>query len=342
LKNKFKYQLSGLIILTTCLFFIDIWLGSIKIPFNEFRDTLLHGKPTDPFYLTIFAFRIPKALVALFAGAALAVSGLQMQTLFRNPLAGPYLLGVSSGASLGVAIVLMGLGSSAIITLNPFLSQWIIVIAAWLGAAAILLAILLVSIRVRDIMTILVFGIMFGSAASALINVLQYAGSSSSVKTFVIWTMGSLGSVTMDQLRIFIPGIIIGIFIAFILTKSLNALLLGEQYARTMGLNIRKTRTLVFASTSLLAGTVTAFCGPIGFIGIVVPHICRMYFQTSNHRILVPTSLLMGSSLLLFSDIISQLPGHQGVLPINAITSLLGVPIVIWIIVRNHKFSSLM
>lgn len=341
MKKRFKFHIISLLILTIGLFLVDLWLGSIQISFREFWRTFFMGSPTDTYYQTIFAFRLPKALVALLAGAALSVSGLQMQTLFRNPLAGPYILGVSSGASLGVAIVLMGLSSTVLMAMNPFLSQWIIVIAAWLGAAVLLLAILLVSIRVRDIMTILVFGIMFGSAASALINILQYVGTSSSVKTFVIWTMGSLGGVTLNQLWIFIPGIIIGLLIAFILPKSLNALLLGEQYARTMGLNIRKTRVLVFASTSLLAGTVTAFCGPIGFIGIVVPHICRMLFQTADHRILVPTSILMGSCLLLFSDIISQMPGHKGVLPINAITALLGIPVVIWIIVRNHRFSSL-
>jgi iron complex transport system permease protein len=201
--------------------------------------------------------------------------------------------------------------------------------------------IMIISIRVRDIMTILIFGIMFGSAASALITLMQYFGADSSVKAFVIWTMGNLGGVTRQQLWVVVPGVISGLLLAFVLPKNLNALLLGENYARTMGLNVSRTRILVFISTSMLAGTVTAFCGPLGFIGIAIPHIARMLFQSANHFLLIPGSLFLGINILLLSDIISQLPGNSQVLPINSITALLGIPIVVWIVFRNQKMSSL-
>jgi len=316
-------------------------VGSVKIPLSEFVHTFFNNNHDSTWYLTIFEFRLPKAIVATLTGAALAISGLQMQTLFRNPLAGPYILGISSGASLGVAIVVMGFSGLATFGIHLIIGQWTIALSAWIGAAALLFLIMVLSVRVRDIMTILIFGIMFGSAASALVNILQYFGNDATVKAFVIWTMGSLGGVTNNQMQVFIPGILIGLLIALFLPKNLNALLLGEDYARTMGLNVMRTRIWVFISTSLLAGTVTAFCGPIGFIGIAVPHLCRMIFRTSNHHILLPGSVLLGANVLLISDIISQLPGSSHILPINSITALLGIPVVIWIVIRNQKLSSL-
>jgi iron complex transport system permease protein len=329
-----------LVIFAIFLFMADIALGSVKIPFKEFLSTLFSGNTQSAWYTTLYEFRLPKAWVAAFAGAALSVSGLQMQTLFRNPLAGPYILGISSGAGLGVALLVLGFPAILSVGAHFMINQWALVIAAWIGSAAILLLIMLVSIRVRDIMTILIFGIMFGSAATALISILQYFGSDASVKAFVIWTMGSLGGVTNNQLIIFIPSILAGLIIAMALPKSLNVLLLGENYARSMGLNVMLTRVLVFISTSLLAGTVTAFCGPIGFIGIAIPHIARMLFHTANHFVLVPASILLGVNTMLLSDIISQLPGNATILPITSITALLGIPIVIWIIIRNQKLSN--
>lgn len=329
-----------LIITLVVLFFVDLAFGSVNIPLKDFYQTFLFRNASSEWYTTIFEFRLPKALVAVFSGAALAVSGLQMQTIFRNPLAGPYILGISSGASLGVALVVLGFPVLFGIQVSFFLSQWAMVIAAWAGAAVILLLILVVSIRLKDIMTILVFGIMFGSAATALVSILQYFGADASVKAFVIWTLGSLGSVTNNQLNIFIPGILLGLILSMLLPKSLNVLLLGENYARSMGLKVGFVRFLVFSSTSLLAGTVTAFCGPIGFIGIAVPHVSRMLFSTSNHFILLPASILIGINSMLLSDIISQLPGNGTVLPINSITALLGIPIVIWIIIRNHRLTT--
>jgi iron complex transport system permease protein len=333
---------TGLSVLLLVLFIIDLFTGSVKIPVDEvFR--IITGQPTDhPEYLTIvYRFRLPKALTALFAGFALSVSGLQMQTVFKNPLAGPYVLGISAGASLGVAIVIMGLSSFAVVGQLGIIGNWVIVIAAWVGAGLILFLILMVSLRVKDIMTILILGIMFGSATTAIVNILQYFSNESMLKAFVVWTMGSLGSVSVAQLRVLIPGIILGLSISFLSIKILNAMLIGESYAKSMGLNIGLSRFLIFFSTSLLAGSITAFCGPIGFIGIAVPHIARMVFKTANHQILLPGTLILGGIILLFSDIIAQIPGQENTLPINSITALVGIPIVIWVIVRNKKLSNL-
>lgn len=260
------------------------------------------------------------------AGAALTVSGLQMQTLFRNPLAGPYVLGISSGASLGVAlVVLAGIGSSLGIAG-----------AAWIGAAAVLIVIAAVGQRIKDIMVILILGMMFSSGVSAVVQILQYISREDALKTFVIWTMGSLGDVTAGQLLVLVPAVAAGLVLAVITIKPLNLLLFGEEYARTMGLNIRRSRALIFLSTTLLAGTVTAFCGPIGFIGLAMPHVTRLLFRNSDHRVLVPATMLTGASVLLVCDLVSKL----FVLPINAITALLGIPIVVWVVLRNKSFTA--
>lgn len=331
-----------LLIILIVLFIADVFLGSVKIPINEVLGAFFSANSDFPEYSTIvLQFRLPKALTAIFAGFALSVSGLQMQTIFKNPLAGPYVLGISSGASLGVAIVVLGVSSIGIFNYLGFLSNWVIVIAAWLGSGLILLLIFAVSTRVKDIMTILILGIMFGSATTALVGILQYFSNETMLKAFIIWTMGSLGGVSVSQLYVLIPSILIGLLIAFVSVKMLNALLLGENYAKSMGLNIRLSRFLIFFSTSLLAGTITAFCGPIGFIGIAVPHLARMVFKTANHSVLLPGSMIIGGIVLLFSDIVSQLPGKESSLPINSITALVGIPIVIWIIVRKQKFSSI-
>lgn len=332
------------IILSLILFFLfisDVFLGSINIPIKDVLKVVFTGKTNHPEYLTIiYKFRIPKALTAIFAGFALSVSGLQMQTIFKNPLAGPYVLGISSGASLGVAILVMGVSTFSVVSQFGVLGNWMIVISAWLGSGLILFLILAISIRVKDIMTILILGIMFGSATSAIVNILQYFSNESMLKAFIVWTMGSLGGVSMAQLNVLIPSVIIGLIISLLSIKVLNAMLVGENYAKSMGLNIRLSRFLIFFSTSLLAGSVTAFCGPIGFIGIAVPHIARMVFKTANHKILLPGSMMMGGAILLLSDIIAQLPGQENTLPINSITALVGIPVVIWIIIRNQKIST--
>ena len=330
-----------MIITLAGLFITDIILGSVTIPVKEVIKILFTGQSDrSEYYTIVYHFRIPKALTALFAGFALSVSGLQMQTIFKNPLAGPYVLGISAGASLGVAILVMGISSFTIVSQFGVLGNWTIVIAAWLGSGLILFLIMAISVRVKDIMTILILGIMFGSATTAVVNILQYFSNESMLKAFIIWTMGSLGGVSMAQLKVLIPGVIIGLLITFLLIKILNAMLVGENYAKSMGMNVRMSRFLVFFSTSLLAGSVTAFCGPIGFIGIAVPHIARILFKTANHKSLLPGTMIIGGIVLLISDIVSQLPGQENTLPINSITALIGIPVIIWIIIKNQKLAA--
>ncbi len=330
-----------LLVLLLLLFFTDILLGSVHIPFSE-AVKIIGGSTSDneTWNIIVTEFRLPRTVTALLAGMALSVSGLQMQTIFRNPLAGPYVLGISSGASLGVALIVMGFFLFSGINPAAYLSSWAIVGASWAGSALVLMLIMAVSFRVRDIMTILILGIMFGSAVSAIVSILQYFSNEAMLKIFVVWTMGSLASVSASQLNVLVPVIITGLLMAFFLSKNLNAMLIGENYARSMGLRINATRLGVFLSTSILAGSITAFCGPIGFIGIAVPHLARIVYQTSDHKILIPGSMLGGGILLLIADIISQLPGYNTTLPINSVTALLGVPIVIWIIVKNKKLAS--
>ncbi len=298
--------------LTLFLFLLDLAVGAVAVPLGDVWAALTGGDCPRATAKIILNIRLIKAVVALLAGAALSVSGLQMQTLFRNPLAGPYVLGISSGASLGVAlVVLAGFGSSIGIAG-----------AAWLGAALVLVVIAAVGHRIKDIMVILILGMMFSSGVGAIVQILQYLSKEESLKAFVIWTMGSLGDVTFDQLAVLVPSIIAGLLLAVVTIKPLNLLLFGEEYAVTMGLNIRRSRGLLFLSTTLLAGTVTAFCGPIGFIGLAMPHVTRMLFRNSDHRVLVPGTVLSGAAVLLLCDLVSKM----FTLPINAITALLANP----------------
>lgn len=312
--------------LTLFLFLLDLAVGAVAVPLGDVWAALTGGDCPRATAKIILNIRLIKAVVALLAGAALSVSGLQMQTLFRNPLAGPYVLGISSGASLGVAlVVLAGFGSSIGIAG-----------AAWLGAALVLVVIAAVGHRIKDIMVILILGMMFSSGVGAIVQILQYLSKEESLKAFVIWTMGSLGDVTFDQLAVLVPSIIAGLLLAVVTIKPLNLLLFGEEYAVTMGLNIRRSRGLLFLSTTLLAGTVTAFCGPIGFIGLAMPHVTRMLFRNSDHRVLVPGTVLSGAAVLLLCDLVSKL----FTLPINAITALLGIPIVVWVVLRNKSVTA--
>ena len=312
--------------LTLFLFLLDLAVGAVAVPLGDVWAALTGGDCPRATAKIILNIRLIKAVVALLAGAALSVSGLQMQTLFRNPHAGPYVLGISSGASLGVAlVVLAGFGSSIGIAG-----------AAWLGAALVLVVIAAVGHRIKDIMVILILGMMFSSGVGAIVQILQYLSKEESLKAFVIWTMGSLGDVTFDQLAVLVPSIIAGLLLAVVTIKPLNLLLFGEEYAVTMGLNIRRSRGLLFLSTTLLAGTVTAFCGPIGFIGLAMPHVTRMLFRNSDHRVLVPGTVLSGAAVLLLCDLVSKM----FTLPINAITALLGIPIVVWVVLRNKSVTA--
>ena len=323
MRSRSAILFTALSALTAGLFLLDLAVGAVRIPVADVWAALTGGNCPHTTVKIVVNIRLIKAVVALLAGAALSVSGLQMQTLFRNPLAGPYVLGISSGASLGVAlVVLAGVGSSIGVAA-----------AAWIGAAAVLLVIAAVGPRIKDIMVI---GMMFSSGVGAVVQILQYLSREEALKAFVIWTMGSLGDVTAQQLTILVPSIVVGLLLAVWTIKPLNLLLFGEEYAVTMGLNIRRSRGLLFLSTTLLAGTVTAFCGPIGFIGLAMPHVARMLFRNGDHRVLVPGTILSGAAVLLLCDLVSKF----FTLPINAITALLGIPIVVWVVLRNKSFTA--
>ncbi len=338
-----RLTLIALIGLLLAAFLLSLAVGSVTIPLDNVVRILLGGTPDRATWADIiFKFRLPKAIAAVLSGAALAVSGLQMQTLFRNPLAEPYTLGVSSGASLGVAIVMLTAGAtgSTLMASVGLLGDLGLATAAGLGAAATMLAVLLVARHVQSSITLLILGLMFGYLTSALVNLLIFFSLPERIQSFTLWAAGSFGSVTWSQMRVFVPLLLIGLGIASLLPKSLNALLLGENYARTLGLNVQRVRIGVIVSASLLAGVVTAFCGPIGFLGVAVPHLCRSLFNSADHRILIPTSLLLGGTLALIADLIAQMPGSQYVLPLNVITALFGVPVIVWVILRQRQLKA--
>lgn len=334
--------LSLMAVILVLLFILDLVTGPVKIPVSYVVNSLLNIESGNQLWDTILSdFRLPKALTAIAAGAALSVSGLQMQTVFRNPLAGPDVLGISSGASLGVALVVMGFGNIFSSGDLPYLSSWVQIIAACAGSVAVLFVVMAVAMRVRDIMTILILGILFGSAVSAIVSIIQYFSEQSVLKTFIVWTMGSLGSLTRPQLNVLLLSILSGFLMTIFSIKKLNLLLAGETYARSLGVNIKAARFFVFISTGILTGSITAFCGPIGFVGIAVPHIVRTLLGSSDHRLTVQGCILAGGILLLLSDLLSQLPGDGTILPVNAVTSILGIPVVIWVVFRNRKFSGI-
>ena len=299
---------------------------------------VLCGSTADATLETIiFRMRIPKVVVAVAAGMALSASGLQMQTLFRNPLAGPYVLGVNSGASLGVALFTLATPMMAITSI-PWLMSFGVTGVAWIGSALILLLVMWLSRRIRNINTILIVGMMLSSAISAVVGILQYMGSEEALKSFVVWTMGSVATVTLEQLWVLVPVVAIGLVLGIVAIKPLNMLLLGEAYARTMGLNVRRSRMIIFLSTTLLAGSITAFCGPIGFIGLAMPHVARITFRTADHRVLMPATLLWGALSMLLCTLVCDVVARSGVmLPVNTITSLLGIPVIIYVVLRNSN-----
>ena len=321
-------------ILVLVLFFADILIGSVSISLNEIIQVFTGQLPTDTRQsIIILQSRLPKALTAILAGCALPVAGLLMQTFFRNPVAGPDILGVSAGSSLLVALVMLTVGTW--FSMDVF-SNVGIILAAIVGAMLVLFIILGVAARVRDSVTLLIFGLMFGMAISAVVGVLQYYSSQGALKLFIMWTFGSLSGVTWSQLYILAVIVIIGLLLAVTQIKALNLLLLGEQYATSLGLNIRKSKIFIILTTGLLTGAITAFCGPIAFIGIAVPHLARMIFKVNSHAIILPASVLLGICILLICDIIAQTPGNDGVLPINAITAFMGAPFIIYIIWKNQ------
>ena len=328
MRNTILFAL--LTILCMVLFVVDIAIGSVAIPLSEVVSALC-GNGSEEIRSIVLDIRLVRAIVAVLAGLALSISGLEMQVLFRNPLAGPYVLGVSAGASFGVALFLLGAPILGV-AISPTLQTIGTAGAAWIGAAVVLIMVVALSRRIKDIMVMLILGIMLSSGVGAVVEIMQYFSNEASLKSYVVWTMGSLGDVTATQLAILAPVIIAGLAMAVAAIKPMNILLAGERYATSMGLNISRSRTLILTSTTLLAGTITAFCGPVGFVGIAVPHIARMLFRSADHRILLPATILSGVVMMLVGDILSK----YFVLPINTITALMGIPIVIYIVTRRR------
>jgi iron complex transport system permease protein len=315
---------------TILLFLLDLVWGSIHIPINELF-SIITGKNADPINTEILLnFRLPKAITAVIAGASLSVAGLLMQTLFRNPLADPYILGVSSGAGLGVAITMM---SASILPAIWVSSGWGIIASAIIGAAFVLLLVIAVSYKLHNSISLLIVGIMFGTIAGSIVSILQNFSNPDAIKLYVLWTFGSLSAVSWENLQLLIPVVLSGLLLAFVLHKRSDGLLLGENYAKGLGINIRQTRILIVVATGILAGSITAFTGPIAFVGVAVPHIARGIFKTAAHKILIPASVLLGAVLILICDIITQIPLYT--LPINTVSALFGAPIIIWIILRR-------
>lgn len=335
-RNSILFFLLLLALLFSLL--MNISLGQVAIPIKEVAKSLIGSNASkDTWEYIILNFRLPKAITAILVGMGLSISGLLMQTLFRNPMAGPYVLGLSSGSSLGVAFVILGAAFLPEFLSEILLSSYGIILASCLGSFLVLLLVLLVSQRLRDTMTILIVGLMFSSFTGAIVSVLTYFSTAEQLQRFTFWSLGSLGNVSFTNIIILSSCVFIGLFLSLLSIKSLDSLLLGENYAKSMGLNIKKSRYSIIFATSILAGSITAFAGPIAFIGLAVPHLAKLLFQTSNHKILFWATLLIGSILMLFCDTVSQMPGFDFTLPINAITSIIGAPIVIWLLIRKKN-----
>jgi len=337
-QKSYKKHFILLSVLLIILFVANISLGSVSIPVDEILTIIFGGNASKESWETIIInFRIPKAITAILVGSGLSISGLLMQTLFRNPLAGPFVLGISSGASLGVALLILGSTIFGGIFATLAFSNWSLAIASSLGAFLVLSAVIIAANRVRNTMSILIIGLMFGSLTSAIISVLAYFSEAAQIQQYMFWSFGSLGNLSWNELSVFAVVFFIGIFGTFYVIKPLNSFLLGENYAKSVGINIKRSRNIILLITSVLTGVITAFAGPIAFIGLAVPHITKMIFNTSNHKILLPAVAILGGIILLICDAIAQLPTSEFTLPINAITSLFGAPVVIWLLIRKKK-----
>lgn len=320
------------------LFVLDLSLGSVRISVEELLN-IISGKASKKSWEYIFFnFRLPKALTAMLTGAGISVAGLQMQTLFRNPLAGPSVLGISHGASLGVAVfVLSSTAIGASVNLQEMLGSWGLVLFAISGSTLVLVSVLFASARLSDSITVLIVGLMFGFITGAVVNILQYFSDPELIQNFLVWTFGSLSGVAWSQLQVMGPIITLTLLVSLLYSKQMNALLLGENYATGVGVNVARTRVQLILTTSVLAGTITAFTGPIAFIGVAVPHLARLLFRTSNHKVLIPATMLCGMVIMLICDIVSQVPGAQTTLPLNSVTALFGAPVILGIIIKSKK-----
>ncbi|KPM33754.1 Vitamin B12 ABC transporter, permease component BtuC [Croceitalea dokdonensis DOKDO 023] len=337
-KTAYGFEFGLLILVLLSSFLLSVSLGSVSIPFSDTIKILVGGTVENTSWRYILMdYRLPKAFTAILVGGGLAVSGLVMQTLFRNPLAGPFVLGISSGASLGAAMLLMG---SALFTRYIFMetaNDISMSVAASLGSFLVLSIVVTMANKVRDTMTLLIIGLMFGSITAALVSVLAYFSDAAQLQRFIFWSFGSVGSLSWSQVGVLACTVAAGLVCAVLAIKSLNALLMGELYAKSLGVPLKKFKTLIIVATGLLAGGITAFAGPIAFVGLAVPHLTRQLITTMDHRILIPAVFLYGAILMLLCDTVSQLPNSAKVLPINAITSLIGAPVVIWLLVRKRK-----
>lgn len=333
-----------LILLILSLFILNLLLGTVKIPVGEvigilFSPPTAGGDGAYIFHNIIWSSRVPQALTALMAGAGLAVSGLQMQTVFRNPLAGPSVLGISNGASLGVALVVLMSGSLGGVALSRlgYLGDVAMSIAAIVGALAVMTLIVWVARRVESGVTLLIIGVMIGYLANAIIGVLKFFSNEEDIKAYVVWGLGSFARVSGDQMVLFVVLMAILLPLSMLLVKTMNLLMLGDAYARNLGLNIQRARTLVILSSGVLVAIVTAYCGPIMFIGLAVPHLARALFRTSDHRILMPATLLCGAALALLCNLIARMPGFEGALPVNSVTALVGAPVIAAVLFRRKE-----
>lgn len=334
-KHSIPFLVLGLLLLVA--FMANISLGSVQVPLKQIFFALSGQEVVkDSWRYIILDYRLPKALAAIMTGSGLAAAGLMMQTLFKNPLAGPFVLGISSGASLGVALFILG-GSALGLSAGYFVGSWGLVIAASLGSFLVLAVVILIAARVRDAMALLIIGLMFGSLTAAVVSILAYFSPAEELQRYIFWSFGSLGDISWDGIGVLAICYTIGILLIFPVLKNLNSLLLGESYAQTLGVHLRKNRMFIIISTSILAGSLTAFTGPIAFVGLAVPHLIRQVFKTADHWVLLPASLLGGALLMLICDSIAQNPLSASTLPINAITSIVGAPVVIWLLVRKKK-----
>ncbi len=328
----------GILSVGIVLFVLNLRYGSVSIPWNEFWDTLFHGD-TSTYRTIILDYRLPQAITALLAGIGLSVSGLLMQTLFRNPLADPSLLGISSGASLGVALVVLVAGSFGGIAVSTLAlwSTYGVALAAFVGAFLVLLLILALSSRLKSMVSLVLVGIMIAYIAGSVTDILKFFSQKEVLHSFVIWGMGSFSNVSKAQLPFFAITVMVGTVGAFLLFKTLNLLLLGERYAENLGVNIRRSSMLIILVSGFLTAIITAFCGPIAFLGLAVPHIARFLFKSSDHKLLIPATAFLGMDLALFCNLIARLPSFESKLPVNSVTALIGAPIVLWVIFHRQK-----
>jgi iron complex transport system permease protein len=335
-KYYFPFFVLGIILLLCTI--LNLGLGSVSIPFDEVLAALGGGETSrESWTYIIWNYRVPKALTAILVGSALSLSGLLMQTLFRNPLAGPFVLGISSGASLGAALLIMGTAIWSGWFSYGLINDVSLAVASSIGSFLVLLIVVLVAARVKDSMALLIIGLMFGSITAAIVTVLSYFTQAEQLQQYIFWSFGTVGNLSWTQLLILATATLAGLMLSILSLKPLNALLLGEQYAKSMGVRIRSARYTIIIATGILAGAVTAFAGPIAFIGLAVPHLTRQIFNTTDHKVLVPAVLIYGAILLLLCDTLAQLPMSSYVLPINAITSIIGAPVVIWLLIRKKK-----